>query len=95
MSVFDKYLFSRDNFLRRRIEIDESLFEELEKVANKYDATINKLVNIAIIDFIEKEKVGIYKKNENETARAHNFSIRESSYNRLIELKGKYRIINL
>lgn len=29
MSVFDKYLLKKDNLLKRRIEIDNSLYEKL------------------------------------------------------------------
>ena len=90
MNAFDKYLFSKDNVLRRRIDVDSSLFTKLEELSNRYDATVNRLVNIAIVNFIEKENVGIYERNDNETSRAHNFSIRESSYRKLEELKNKY-----
>ena len=31
MNTFDKYLLKKDNLLKRRIEIDNSLYEQLEK----------------------------------------------------------------
>ena len=90
MNTFDKYLLKKDNLIRRRIEIDNTLFEQLEKLAKVYDASINKLVNVAIIEMIKTENVKVYEKSENEIVEAHNFGIRETSYNKLEELKVKY-----
>lgn len=90
MNTFDKYLLKKDKLLRRRIEIDNSLYEQLVKLADVYDASINKLVNIAIIELIKTENVNVYEKPNNEISEAHNFAIRESSYNKLEELKNKY-----
>lgn len=90
MSVFSKYLLKKDNLLRRRIEIDNTLYEKLVELTDVYDASVNKLVNIAIIDMIEKENVKVYERPDNEIVEAHNFAIRESSYNKLEELKNKY-----
>ena len=90
MNTFDKYLLKKDNLIRRRIEIDNTLCEQLEKLAKVYDASINKLVNVAIIEMIKTENVDVYEKSENEIVEAHNFGIRETSYNKLEELKVKY-----
>ena len=90
MSVFDKYLLKKDNLLKRRIEIDNSLYEKLVELSNIYDASVNKLVNIAIINMIETENVELYEKKDNEIVEAHNFAIRETSYRKLEELKNKY-----
>lgn len=90
MSIFDKYLLKKDNLLRRRVEIDNTLYEKLVELSNEYDASINKLVNIAIIDMITKENIAIYERAENEIVEAHNFAIRETSYKKLEEYKNKY-----
>lgn len=90
MNVFDKYLLRKDNLLRRRIEIDSSLYEKLCKLSDVYDASINKLVNIAIIEMIENEDVKIYERPKNEIAESHNFAIRESSYIAMEKLREKY-----
>lgn len=62
--LFDKYLLKKDNLLKRRIEIDNSLYEKLVELSNIYDVSINKLVNIAIINLIETENVELYKKRK-------------------------------
>ncbi len=90
MNIFDKYLLKKDKLLRRRIEIDNSLYEKLVELSKLYDASINKLINIAIIELVESEKVVIYKRADNEIQEAHNFAIRESSYRGLEKLKSKY-----
>ena len=90
MNTLDKYLLKKDNLLKRRIEIDNSLYEQLVKLSNIYDASINKLVNVAIIEMIKTENVKIYEKPDNEIVEAHNFAIRETSYNKLEEFKNKY-----
>ena len=82
MSIFDKYLLKKDNLLRRRVEIDNTLYEKLVELSNEYDA--------AIIDMITKENIAIYERAENEIVEAHNFAIRETSYKKLEEYKNKY-----
>lgn len=90
MDIFDKYLLKKDNLLKRRVEIDSTLYEQLSELANIYDASINKLVNIAIIELINTENVQIYERAQNEIAESHNFAIRESSYRKLEEFRKKY-----
>ena len=92
MSVFDKYLFSKDTGVRRKIEVDATLYEKLDELTNVYDASINKLVNIAIIALISTCDVKIYERRKNDISEPHNFLIRESSYKKLEELKEKYKI---
>lgn len=90
LNTFDKYFLKKDNLLKRRIEIDNSLYEKLVELAEIYDASINKMVNVAIIEMIKTENVRLYERSDNEIVEAHNFAIRESSYNKLEELKNKY-----
>ena len=95
MSIYDKYLWDKDNSLKRRVEIDDTLYNELVKLSGKYDATINKLVNIAIMELIKTEDISIYERPENEVVKPHNFMIRESAYQTLEHFKVKYRNIDM
>ena len=90
METFDKYLLKKDTLLKRRIEIDSSLYQELAKLTDVYDASINKLVNIAIIDMIETENIKLYERPENEISESHNFAIRASSYAKMEKLRDKF-----
>lgn len=90
MSVFDKYLLPKDDGVRRRFEIDNTLYNELSKLNEKYDSSINKMVNIAIIELIKTENVNVYERPNNEITEGHNFLIRATSYKKLEELRDKY-----
>ena len=93
MSIFDKYVLKKENILKKRIAIDSLLYEKLMELSNNvYDASINKLVNIAIIDLIKTKNVKLYERPENEISEQHKFLIRESSYMELENLKSKYNI---
>ena len=90
MNTFDKYLLKKDKLLKRRIEIDSSLYNKLLDLTQIYDASVNKLVNVAILELIKTENVQVYEKPDNEISESHNFAIRESSYNNMEKLKDKY-----
>lgn len=90
MTIFDNYLLRKDRLVRRRIEIDNSLYEQLKDLSQIYDASINKLVNIAILDMIKNNNIKLYERPDMEIVEAHNFAIREKSYKQLEELKAKY-----
>lgn len=93
MNTFDKYLLKNDKLLRRRIEIDNSLYQQLQALTKTYyDTSINKLVNIAIVELINSKNVELYERPDNEIVEAHNFAILESSYLELEKLKSKYGI---
>ncbi len=91
MSLFDKYLLKRDNFQKRRIEIYVDLYEELQNLSKIYDASINDLVNISIMEMINTNNINIYEPHTN-LREYHSFSIRESLYKQLEEIKRKYKL---
>ena len=98
--VFDKYFYKRDNILKRRIEIDASLYERLKELSNIYEASINKLVNVAIMEMVETNNVNLYDRPEKEVSESHNFNIRESDYKELERLSDKhhlsiYKLVNI
>lgn len=98
--VFDKYFLKRDNILKRRIEIDASLYEKLQELSTVYDASINKLVNAAIIEMVETNNVNLYDRSADEILESHNFNIRESAYKELENLSDKhhlsiYKLVNI
>lgn len=92
MNIYEKRLSKKDNILRRRIEIDNTLYEELLNIVAEYDADISELVNIAIEELLKTEKVELYQRVENEIVEAHNFSLKETLYRNLEKLKSKYGI---
>lgn len=90
--IFDKYFRKRDNILKRRIEIDVSLYEELKELSKVYEASINKLINASIIEMLETNNVNLYDRAVGELSESHNFNIREGEYKELEKLKDKYHL---
>ena len=91
MTAFDRF-YKKEKMLSRTLEIDEGLYEKLQYLSkNVYDASINKLVNVAIEDLIKSENIVFYKPKKNFYV-SRSFLIRESFLESLYVLKGKYRI---
>lgn len=101
MEILDKYLLKKEKTIRKKFEIDNSLYEQLIRLANNvYDASINKIVNVAIIELIKTQDINVYGKKDNEISEPHSFLIRESFYKELEEMRVKYgisiyRLINI
>ena len=91
MSLFDKYLLKKDNLLKRRIEIYVDLYEELQELTKIYDASANDLVNISILEMVKNKNISLYEPHSN-LREYHSFSIRESLYRQLEEIKRKYKL---
>lgn len=95
MSCFSKF-DKKEKFLNKTLNIDENLYNELAYLSNEvYMASINKLVNAAIENLVEKEDVMIYQR-KNTLCVTRSFCIKESLMEKLLLLKQKYRLsINL
>ena len=95
MSCFNKF-DKRERFLDKTLSIDEELYNELIRLSSDiYMASINKLVNSAIEDLVEKENIVIYQR-KNALCVTRSFCIKESLIDKLADLKAKYRLsINL
>lgn len=95
MSCFNKF-DKRERFLDKTLSIDEELYNELIRLSSDvYMASINKLVNSAIEDLVEKENIVIYQR-KNALCVTRSFCIKESLIVKLSNLKAKYRLsINL
>lgn len=92
MGAFDRF-FIKENLIRKTIEIDNNLYEELKKISeNKYDASVNKLINASIEELISTENLKVYVRDKNEISLKHTLLIRESLVKALDDLKEKYGI---
>lgn len=91
MSCFQKF-YKKEKLISRTLEIDETLYYELEILSKEvYDASISKLVNAAIEELIKTEEVKLYgKKNALYVTRS--FLIRNSFWEGLCNLKKKYGV---
>lgn len=92
MSIFAIYP-RREELIKRSYEVDISLYEHLEKLSNeKYDASINKLVNTSIEYLLNTKKLDLYRRSKNEITVPRSFSIRKSLHKGMIDLKSEYNI---
>ena len=84
--------YKKEKLVSKTLDIDEELYNKLEFLSNEiYDASISKLVNVAIEDLIESENIQIYKRKNNSYV-SRSFLIRDSLLEGLYELKKKYRV---
>lgn len=91
MSCFKKF-YKREKIISRTLEIDETLYCELEKLSKEvYDASISKLVNASIEELLKTENIQLYEK-ENMLYVTRSFLIRNSFWEGLHKLKIKYGI---
>lgn len=91
MSCFGKF-YKKEKLISRTLEIDESLYYELEKLSQEvYDASISKLVNASIEDIIKTENIQLYER-KNTLYVTRSFLIRNSFWEGLCQLKRKYGV---
>jgi metal-responsive CopG/Arc/MetJ family transcriptional regulator len=89
MAYSDK-IYKKEKLISRTFYIDEKLYLELERLSKEvYEASISKLINVAIEELVEKEKIEVYE-NRNRTCVTRSILIRESLLKGLSELKIKY-----
>ena len=88
MAYSDK-IYKKEKLISRTFYIDEKLYLELERSKEVYEASISKLMNVAIEELVEKEKIEVYE-NRNRTCVTRSILIRESLLKGLSELKIKY-----
>ena len=57
MAYSDK-IYKKEKLISRTFYIDEKLYLELERLSKEvYEASISKLINVAIEELVEKEKI--------------------------------------
>ena len=77
MAYSDK-IYKKEKLISRTFYIDEKLYLELERLSKEvYEASISKLMNVAIEELVEKEKIEVYE-NRNRTCVTRSILIRES-----------------
>ena len=92
MSVLDRF-WPKDELIQKTIEIESSLYDEIEYLCeNVYDASISKIINACIDELIKTENVKLYPKEANELFTKHSIILRKKSLANLEKLKDKYGI---
>ena len=92
MSVLDRF-WPKDELVQKTIEIESSLYDEIEFLCeNVYDTSVSKIINACVDDLIETEDVKLYPKESNELFTKHSIILRKSSLKNLERLKDKYGV---
>lgn len=88
MRAIDR-LYKKEKTVTRSIHLDDDLYAKLEYLSNSvFDATISKIINVCIEEYINENKFEYYKRPENVTSVYRSIFIRESFYNALNEVKN-------
>lgn len=92
MGAFDKF-WKREELLKKTIEIDNSLYEELNKLSKTtYQTSTNQLINACIEELIKTNNVKLYERKDGELSIQHSLLIRESLFTGLEEMRDKYNL---
>ena len=90
MNIRDK-LYKKDNTtISKSINIDDSLYEKIKQsIAKKYDANISDIINVALEEYIERNKPQFYAKPKMETVTYRNLMLRKNNIKKLREYHQK------
>ena len=79
MSILNRF-WKKDILIQKTIEIDDSLFNEIESLSETvFDASVSKLINACIDDLIEKENIKQSNKLNHKLCSKHSLLLRKSS----------------
>lgn len=89
MGILDNFV-KREKLVQRTVNIDDKLFDKLEKLALEFnDCSVSKIINASIIDFADKEKETIEIGNIGPTSK-HSVAFREPVLESLNKMAKKY-----
>lgn len=81
-------LYKKEKIIQRSIHLDDDLYARLQYLSdNVLDATVSKIINVCIEDYIDRKDFGYYKRPNDVGSMYRSLKLRESLYNALNELK--------
>lgn len=92
MSVFGCF-YDKEELIRKTVEIDNDLYDKLSEILKeKYNTSVNMLINASIEEIIKTENINLYAKEDKYSTMKRSLLIKESFSNGLNKLKEKYNI---
>lgn len=92
MGAFNRF-WKREELLKKTIEIDNSLYEELNRLSKEvYQTSTNQLINACIEELVKTRNVKLYERKDGELSIQHSLLIRESLFKGLEEMRDKYNL---
>ncbi len=84
MSAINRLYNSRNTTVKKSINIDDTLYNELIKITNKnFSASISEVINVAIEEYVEKNNFKYYPKPEMESVTYRSIMIRKDNLKNL------------
>ena len=72
--------------IAKTINIDDSIYNKIKDLSEKvFDATISEIINIAIEEYIKRDKPNFYGKTEKETVTYRSIRLRKENVVKLNE----------
>lgn len=86
MEIRDKLYKYNNPIIAKTINIDDSIYNKFKDLSEKvYDATISEIINIAIEEYIKRDKPNFYGKTEKETVTYRSIRLRKTNVVKLNE----------
>ena len=86
MEIRDKLYKYNNPIIAKTINIDDSIYNKIKDLSEKvYDATISEIINIAIEEYIKRDKPNFYGKTEKETVTYRSIRLRKENVVKLNE----------
>ncbi|MEG1363914.1 MAG: hypothetical protein RSC92_05745 [Clostridia bacterium] len=83
-------LYKKENMVQRSIHLDDNLYFKLQHLSDDiFDATISKIINVCIEDYLNNGNFEYYMRPENVGSMYRSLVLRESLYIKLEEIKRK------
>ena len=86
MEIRDKLYKYNNPIIAKTINIDDSIYNKIKDLSEKvFDATISEIINIAIEEYIKRDKPNFYGKTEKETVTYRSIRLRKENVVKLNE----------
>ena len=90
MEIRDKLYKYNNPIVTKTINIDDSIYNKFKDLSeNVYDATISEIMNVAIEEYIKRNKPNFYGKTERETVTYRSVRLRKANVIKLNEYSKK------
>ena len=86
MEIRDKLYKYNNPIIAKTINIDDSIYNKFKDLSEKvYDATISEIINVAIEEYIKRDRPNFYGKTEKETVTYRSIRLRKANVVKLNE----------
>ncbi len=87
MDALDR-LYRKDELIKRSVHVDQDLYKNLQYLSLEvYDASVSKIINVAIEYMLTKKEIQYYKKPKGVDSIYRSVVLRKSLYSRLTSIK--------